>query len=66
MPRVEDSLVKLAIKDVKIMSLKIKIDKIIEKWVTVNQNIKDVATYQSGEIFIDVAKIAPLNIKEIG
>lgn len=64
-PRVEDSLVKLAIKDIKIMNLKIKIDKIIEKWITANEDVKDFVTYQSGEIFIDITKVAPLNIKEI-
>ncbi len=64
-PRVEDSLVKLAIKDIKIMNLKIKIDKIIEKWITANEDIKDFVTYQSGEIFMDITKVAPLNIKEI-
>lgn len=64
-PRVEDSLVKLSIRNVKIMSLKVNLDKIIEKWITANEDIKNVVSYQSGEIIIDITKVSSINIKDI-
>ena len=64
-PRVEDSLLKLSIKNIKIMSLKVNLDKIIEKWITANEDIENVVSYQSGEIVIDITKVSPINIKDI-
>lgn len=64
-PRVEDSLVKLSIRNVKIMSLKVNLDKIIEKWITANEDIKNIVTYQSGDIIIDITKVSPIDIKDI-
>lgn len=64
-PRVEDSLLKLSIKNIKIMSLKVNLDKIIEKWITANEDIKNVVSYQSGEIIIDITKVSSINIKDI-
>lgn len=64
-PRVEDSLVKLSIRNVKIMSLKVNLDKIIEKWITANEDIKNIVTYQSGDIIIDITKVSSINIKDI-
>lgn len=64
-PRVEDSLLKLSIKNIKIMTLKVNLDKIIEKWITANEDIENVVSYQSGEIVIDITKVSPINIKDI-
>lgn len=64
-PRVEGSLLKLSIKNIKIMSLKVNLDKIIEKWITANEDIENVVSYQSGEIVIDITKVSPINIKDI-
>ena len=47
------------------MSLKIKIDKIIEKWITANKEIEDVVEYNDGKIQVNISKIAPINIENL-
>ena len=57
--------IKLSIKNVKIMNLKIKIDKIIEKWISLNDEIKDFVTYDSGSVYINTANLEIAKIKEL-
>lgn len=55
----------LSVENVKIMNLKIKIDKIIEKWITANEEIKEIVTYTDGKIQVDISKVAPIAIDDI-
>ena len=64
-PSEENSLLTLSVENVKIMSLKIKIDKIIEKWITANKEIEDIVEYKDGKIQVDISKIAPINIENL-
>lgn len=64
-PSKENSLLTLSVENVKIMSLKIKIDKIIEKWITVNKEIEDIVEYNDGKIQVNISKIAPINIENL-
>ena len=64
-PSEENSLLTLSVENVKIMSLKIKIDKIIEKWITANKEIEDVVEYNDGKIQVNISKIAPINIENL-
>lgn len=64
-PSKENSLLTLSVENVKIMSLKIKIDKIIEKWITANREIEDIVEYNNGKIQVNISKIAPINIENL-
>lgn len=64
-PSEENSLLTLSVENVKIMSLKIKIDKIIEKWITANREIEDIVEYNNGKIQVNISKIAPINIENL-
>ena len=64
-PEMYNGDIKLSIDNVKIANLKIKIDKIIEKWVSLNEDMKEFITYDSGSILIDSSVIKGLSIKEI-
>ena len=65
MPEIDNGDIKLSINNVKIANLKIKIDKIIEKWIGLNEDMKEFVTYDSGSIFIDGSIIKVADIKEI-
>ena len=47
------------------MSLKINVDKIIEKWITANKELEDTVKYNNKQIEINISKIAPVNIEKI-
>ena len=64
-PQIDNGDIKLSIDGVKIANLKINIDKIIEKWVSLNEDMKEFITYDSGSILIDSSVIKGLSIKEI-
>lgn len=64
-PSKSDSVLALSIENVKIMNLKIKIDKIIEKWINANKELKEIITYTEGKIDIDISKLIPIVIKDI-
>ena len=64
-PSKENSLLTLSVENVKIMSLKIKIDKIIEKWITANREIEYIVEYNNGKIQVNISKIAPINIENL-
>ena len=55
----------LSVENVKIMNLKIKIDKVIEKWITANEEIKEIVTYADGKVMVDISKVAPITIDNI-
>ena len=65
MPEIDNGDIKLSINNVKIANLKINIDKIIEKWIGLNEDMKEFDTYDSGSIFIDGSIIKVADIKEI-
>ena len=64
-PSHKDSSLILTLDKVKIMSLKIKVDKIIEKWINANEEIQSIATYNNGAITIDISNLKPIQIEEI-
>lgn len=64
-PEVDKGDIKLSINNVKIANLNIKIDKIIEKWLDINEDIKEFVTYDSGGIIIDKSIIQVAQVEEI-
>ena len=64
-PKSSGSLLTLSVENVKIMSLKINVDKIIEKWITANKELEDTVKYNNKQIEINISKIAPVNIEKI-
>lgn len=64
-PELEGDDIKLSINNVKIMNLNINIDKIIEKWININEDIKNLVVYDSGSLYIDTSSIEVANFKEI-
>lgn len=64
-PSHKDSSLILTLDKVKIMSFKIKVDKIIEKWINANEEIQSIATYNNGAITIDISNLKPIQVEEI-
>lgn len=64
-PSHHNSSLTLSLDKVKIMSLKIKVDKIIEKWINANKEIQDIATYNNGAITIDMSNLKPIELENI-